>query len=48
MYEETTGIIITPDGPGKYISFNPATGKVTVEMEHSYLVEYDGRNCYII
>jgi hypothetical protein len=47
MYDPTAGYIKTPDGWGKYVSFDPATGKVTVEMDHSYLVEYDGNECYI-
>jgi len=47
MYDPTAGYIKTPDGWGKYVSFDPATGKVTVEMDHSYLVEYDGEDCYI-
>ena len=47
MYDPTANMIKTPDGWGKYVEFNPTTGKVTVEMDHSYLVEYDGEDCYI-
>jgi len=47
MYDPTANMIKTPDGWGKYVEFNPATEKVTVEMDHSYLVEYDGKDCYI-
>ena len=47
MYDDTTGMIRTPDGWGKYVSYNPATHKVTVEMDYMYLVEYDGKDCYI-
>ena len=47
MYDPTTGYITTPDGKGKYVSFDPHTGMVTVEMDHSYLVEFDGKYCFI-
>jgi hypothetical protein len=47
MYDPTAHDITTPDGEGKYVEFNPTTGMVTVEMDHRYLVEFDGKDCYI-
>lgn len=46
-YDPTTGYILTPHGWGKFVSWNPATRKVTVELDHMYLVELDGDRCYV-
>lgn len=40
------GWIITPGGVGRYVEYIPATGKVVVEMDYEYLVEFDGDECY--
>jgi hypothetical protein len=45
-YDETAGNIETPSGTGKFVKFEPHTGKVIVEMDNSYLVSFDGRKCY--
>lgn len=42
----TAGMVSTPGGEGRYVAYNPATGMVTVEMEWSHLVEFDGEKCY--
>ena len=36
----------TPLGRGKFISFDIETDKVTVEMDHRYLVEFQSKDCY--
>lgn len=46
IYDATTGYIITPAGIGKYVGFDPTTGKVTVEIDSMYLVEFDGDRCF--
>ena len=48
MRDLTTGFIETPGGVGRYVGFNPTSGKVTVEMDCQYLVDYDGGKCYPI
>jgi len=40
--------IETPQGIGRYISFDSNTGMVTVEMDNMYEVEYPGDKCYPI
>ena len=47
-YDATAGWIKTHVGTGKYIEFNGNTKKVTLEMDYGYLVELDGRDCYIV
>ena len=46
-YDVTAGWIKTHVGTGKYIEYNGNTQKVTLEMDYGYLVELDGRDCYI-
>ena len=40
-------MIETPLGIGKFISFDSNTGKVTVEMDWEYPVEFDGNQCFV-
>jgi hypothetical protein len=46
-YDPTSGEVTTHLGKGKYIAYNGNTGKVTVEMDYGYLVELDGKGCFI-
>jgi hypothetical protein len=46
-YDLTSGWIKTHIGTGKYVDYNGNTGKATLEMDYGYLVELDGRECYI-
>jgi L-ascorbate metabolism protein UlaG (beta-lactamase superfamily) len=39
-------MIFTPDGIGRYISFDGNTGKVIVEMPWGAEVEYPGDKCF--
>ncbi|MCL6557660.1 MAG: hypothetical protein K6U74_02435 [Firmicutes bacterium] len=41
----TAGLIRTPGGVGKFVEFK--NGKVTVEMDYMYLVEFDAAECYL-
>lgn len=43
--DPTAGLIRTPGGIGKFVEFK--NGKVTVEMDYTYLVEYDAAECYL-
>lgn len=45
MYDLTNGNVITPNGPAKFISYK--NGKVTVEHDYMYLVEYDGSEVFL-
>jgi len=47
MYDPTTGYVETPHGTGKFVSFDPNTGMVTVEIDGECLVEFDGTECFI-
>ena len=46
-YDITAGFIMTPFGRGKFISFDGAREKVTVEMDYQYLVEFEAKDCYV-
>jgi hypothetical protein len=43
--DPTAGLIRTPEGVGKFVEFK--NGKVTVEMDNMYLVEFDASECYL-
>ncbi len=47
MYDATAEMVKTPDGWGKYVKYDPTTGIVTVEMDYSYLVDYNVKDCYM-
>lgn len=47
-YDCTAGYIVTPAGLGKYVDFDSVTGKVTVEIDSMYLVEFDGEKCFLL
>jgi len=40
------GLIETPGGIGRFVSFDGNTGKVTVEMDWQHEVEYPGDKCF--
>ena len=40
-------MIETPSGEGRFISFDSNTGIVTVEMDGTYLMDFDGNECYV-
>ena len=44
-YDVTGQDVITPNGIAKFISYK--NGKVTVEHDYMYLVEYDGSEVFI-
>ncbi len=41
------GRVETPAGIGRFVEYIGHTGKVVVEMDYTYLVEFDGREVYI-
>jgi hypothetical protein len=43
--DPTAGLIRTPGGVGRFVEY--CNGKVTVEMDNLYLVEFDAGKCYI-
>lgn len=45
VYDPDAEFINVPDGIGKFVSFDGATGMVTVEMEFTKLVEYKASEC---
>ncbi|MDI6840461.1 MAG: hypothetical protein QMD71_06420 [bacterium] len=47
MYDITAGSVQTPQGIGKFVEFIGHTGKVLVEMDYSYIVEFDAGEVYI-
>jgi ABC-type transport system substrate-binding protein len=46
-YDPTAGWVKTHVGTGKYVEYNGNTQRVTVEMDYGYLVELDGKGCFI-
>lgn len=46
-YDDSAGWIETPLGPGKFVAYDPHSGRVLVEADFQYLVEYPGEDCYI-
>lgn len=48
QYDDTCYEVITPEGIGKYVFYNPVTKMVAVEMDHRYLVEFAAAECTII
>lgn len=47
-YDPTTGYILTPAGPGKYIGYDSNLQEVTVELEYMNLVAFNGNECYLL
>ena len=47
MYDITAGEIETPAGIGKFVGYDSARQKVTVELDHTYIVEFDADKCFI-
>lgn len=41
-----TGLVLTPDGVGRFVVFDPVLGVVVVEMDHEFQVAYPGQLCY--
>lgn len=48
MFDDTAAVIETPGGPGRFVEFDPGTGQVTVEVDHSYLVTYPADQCFLM
>jgi len=46
-YDITAGYVTTPAGPGKYVHYDAAKGKVIVEHDFTHLVEYPAEEVYI-
>lgn len=46
-YDPTAGPVLTPEGWGKFVRWDSTRRKVLVEFEYSYLVEFDGDECYV-
>ena len=46
--DTTAEYVQTPCGRGRLISFDNETGKVTVEMDYQYLVDFQAKDCYEI
>jgi len=47
VFDLSSGLVKTPHGIGRYVSFDSVTGEVTVEMDSQYLLKIDGRECYL-
>ncbi len=47
MYDRTAREVETKHGWGRFVSWSPITKKVMVEMDASYLVEYDGKDVFV-
>jgi len=47
-YDPTSGSVLTPDGVGKFVSWDPTRKTGAVEMDYACLVEYSGDCCYIM
>lgn len=45
MYDIKAGYVETPDGIGRYVSHK--TGVVTVEMDDTYLIDYEADKCFL-
>ena len=46
-YDITAKEVITPHGPGKFISYCPTTGLVVVEHDFEYVVTYEGEDVLV-
>ena len=40
-------MIETPLGIGRFLEYDSNTGKVIVEMESMFAVEFDGNQCFV-
>ena len=47
LYDVTAGDVETPLGVGKYIAYDKHEQKVTVEMDHRYIVVFNAKDCVI-
>ena len=47
MYDVTAGEVLTPGGPGKFISYCPITGLTIVEHDHRHEVCYAGEDVIV-
>jgi len=47
-YDPTSGSVLTPNGVGRFVSWDPTRKTVVVEMDCACLVEYPGDYCYIV
>lgn len=47
-YDPTTGYILTPAGPGKFVGYDSNSQEVTVELEYLNLVTFGGNECYLL
>ena len=47
FYDPTAGNVITPEGVGKYIRHDTATGMVQIEFDYAYRKWFDVSQCYL-
>lgn len=45
--DPTAGYVITPHGKAKFISWDPANKRATVQLANGRAIEIDGSDCYV-